>query len=235
VSERNSGSTTRNVVLELDGLQWATEKNAVEATLGRRAGVVGVTANPVAQTATVTYDPTQTTVEDLTGWIRNCGYHCRGESVPDHLCPSTVIPTASRPPARSTSSEHGHTGHTEHNRTAIRGRGGSPTGSEKMSGYDMAVMQTMESPSTTSGSPTSSNGQTGHDIAAIGGEDRMGSPSEVMGHGGHGEMSMASMIRDMRNRFLVAVVLGVVITLWSRIGRDVLGFTVPAPFGLRDS
>jgi P-type Cu2+ transporter len=38
----------------------------------------------------------------------------------------------------------------------------------------------------------------------------------------------------MRNRFLVAVVFGVVITLWSRIGRDVLGFTVAAPFGLRD-
>ena len=45
---------------------------------------------------------------------------------------------------------------------------------------------------------------------------------------------MASMVRDMRNRFLVAVVFGVVITLWSRIGRDVLGFTVAAPFGLRD-
>ncbi len=62
-----------------------------------------------------------------------------------------------------------------------------------------------------------------------------GTPAEVMGgHGGHGEMSMAAMIRDMRDRFLVAVVFGVVITLWSRIGRDVFGFTVAAPFGLRD-
>ncbi len=38
----------------------------------------------------------------------------------------------------------------------------------------------------------------------------------------------------MRNRFLVAVVLSVPILLWSPIGREVLGFTVPAPFGLRD-
>ncbi len=36
------------------------------------------------------------------------------------------------------------------------------------------------------------------------------------------------------NRFLVAVVFGVRITLWSRMGRDVLGFQVRAPFGLPD-
>jgi len=62
-----------SVVLELDGLQWATEKNAVEAVLRRRPGVTGVQANPVAQTATVTYDPGRTTIADLAGWVRNCG------------------------------------------------------------------------------------------------------------------------------------------------------------------
>jgi Cu2+-exporting ATPase len=55
-----------------------------------------------------------------------------------------------------------------------------------------------------------------------------------MGHGGHGSMSMADMVRDMRNRFLVALVLSIPILLWSPIGREVIGFTVPAPFGLRD-
>ena len=38
----------------------------------------------------------------------------------------------------------------------------------------------------------------------------------------------------MRNRFLVAAVFSVPILLWSPIGRNVLGFTVAAPFGLRD-
>ncbi|WP_242511606.1 copper-translocating P-type ATPase [Pengzhenrongella frigida] len=60
------------------------------------------------------------------------------------------------------------------------------------------------------------------------------SPHEVMGHGGHGGMSMDDMVRDMRRRFLVAAVLSVPILLWSPIGREVLGFGVPAPFGLRD-
>jgi Cu2+-exporting ATPase len=56
----------------------------------------------------------------------------------------------------------------------------------------------------------------------------------MMGHGGHGGMSMEAMVADMRNRFLVAAVLSVPVLLWSPIGREVLGFEVPAPFGLRD-
>jgi Cu2+-exporting ATPase len=60
------------------------------------------------------------------------------------------------------------------------------------------------------------------------------SPHEMMGHGGHEGMSMDDMVRDMRNRFLVALVLTAGITLWSPMGRDMLGFTAPTPFGLRD-
>jgi P-type Cu2+ transporter len=56
-----------------------------------------------------------------------------------------------------------------------------------------------------------------------------------MGHGGHhASMSMDSMVRDMRNRFIVAALLSIPILLWSPIGREVVGFAVPAPFGLRD-
>jgi Cu2+-exporting ATPase len=47
-------------------------------------------------------------------------------------------------------------------------------------------------------------------------------------------MSMADMVRDMRNRFLVALAFTALITLYSPMGRDLLGFTAPTPFGLRD-
>src|SRR5262249_55206209 len=60
------------------------------------------------------------------------------------------------------------------------------------------------------------------------------SPHEAMGHGGHAGMSMEAMVRGMRTRFLVAAVLSIPILLWSRIGRDVLGFEGAAPFGLSD-
>jgi Cu2+-exporting ATPase len=45
---------------------------------------------------------------------------------------------------------------------------------------------------------------------------------------------MDDMVRDMRNRFLVAALLSIPILLWSPIGREVIGFSIPAPFGLRD-
>jgi len=60
------------------------------------------------------------------------------------------------------------------------------------------------------------------------------SPHEMMGHGGQAGRSMEAMVADMRNRFLVAALLSVPILLWSSIGRNVLGFTAAAPFGLRD-
>ena len=61
------------------------------------------------------------------------------------------------------------------------------------------------------------------------------SPNDAMGHGSHhAGMSIADMAKDMRGRFLVAAVLSVPILLWSPIGRDVLGFRVVAPFGVRD-
>jgi len=62
----------------------------------------------------------------------------------------------------------------------------------------------------------------------------MTSPHDAMGHGGYAAVSMDAMVQDMRNRFLVAAALSVPILLWSSIGRQVLHFTVPAPFGLRD-
>ena len=157
-------------VLEVSGVQWASEKAVIETLLRRRPGVVAVEANPVAQTATVTYDPARTSIAELSGWIRDCGYHCQGQSVPHHVCDPLLEPTAAHP------------------------------------------RQPQPEP------------EVAHEV----------SPHEMMGHGGHGGMSMAAMVADMRNRFLVAAVLSIPVLLWSPIGREVLGFEVPAPFGLRD-
>jgi P-type Cu2+ transporter len=153
------------VVLHVGGLRFGSEKAVVESALGRRPGVLAVSANPSAQTASVTFDPEKTNLASLRRWVQECGYHCAGQSVPDHICDATAEPAAS--------AAHGH-------REALR------------------------------------------------------SPGEVMGHGGHAAMSMDAMVRDMRNRFLVAALLSIPILLWSAIGRQVLHFTVPAPFGLRD-
>jgi Cu2+-exporting ATPase len=149
------------VVLDVRGMLRASEKTVVDVVLGRRPGVLSVEANPVAQNATVRFDPSQTSVEELRDWVRDCGYHCAGQSVPHHVCDPLLEP-------------------------------GAPT----------------EPPM---------------DHAAMGGN-----------HGAHDDVTMASMVTDMRNRFLVAALFSIPIVMWSPIGRDVLNFSVAAPFGLRD-
>ncbi|MCP2247356.1 heavy metal translocating P-type ATPase [Lentzea aerocolonigenes] len=144
-----------SVVLDVSGLHYATEQNVVNAKLGRQPGVHHVEVNPAAQTATVHFDPDTTSVAQLRQWVVECGYHCAGQSVPNHICDPTAEPGA----------EH--------------------------------------------------------------------SPHEMMGHGGHAGMSMAAMVADMRNRFLVAVLFSIPIVLWSPIGTEVFGLHLPTPFGMR--
>jgi Cu2+-exporting ATPase len=185
-------------VLEVSGVQWATSKNVAEAVLSRRPGVLEVAVNPVAQTATVTYDPSRTSVAELAGWVRDCGYHCAGQSVPEHICDPLAEPAAH-------AGKHDHL-HATHAIPPV----------DHDSGHDHM----------------STRAATSHvDHAA----HAPMTPQHAMGHGGHhAAMSMDDMVRDMRNRFLVAALLSIPILLWSPIGREVIGFTVPAPFGLRD-
>ncbi|AII11179.1 heavy metal translocating P-type ATPase [Rhodococcus opacus] len=180
----------RTTVLEMGGLQWASSTASVEATLRRRPGVASVDANAVNQTATVTYDPEKTSVVELSKWVRDCGYHCAGRSVPGHVCDPMAEPTG---PAIE--AEHDH-------HAPVAEAPAEPAAQELRAGHEAPAGR---------------------------------SPQEMMGHGGgHAGMSMDDMVRDMRNRFLVALVLSIPIMLWSPMGRDMFGFTVPAPFGLRD-
>src|ERR671918_2477807 len=110
---RRGGSAT--AVLEASGMLRASEKAVVEAVIGRRPGVKEVEANPVAQTATVPYDPAETSVEELRQWVADCGYHCAGQSVPSHVCDPLLEPRPTaeprveeaRPPEHAPH-EHGH-------------------------------------------------------------------------------------------------------------------------------
>ncbi|MEO3799770.1 heavy metal translocating P-type ATPase [Nonomuraea sp. B1E8] len=82
-------------VLDVSGLQWATEQNVVRAVLSRRPGVVEVEVNPVGQAATVVFDPRVTSMAELRRWVEECGYHCAGQSVPSHVCDPMAEPDPS--------------------------------------------------------------------------------------------------------------------------------------------
>ena len=165
-AEMASTEPLRTVVLQTGGLRFGTESAVVEKVLGDRAGVATVEANPVSQTATVRFDPAATSVADLRRWVEECGYHCDGQSVPDHICDPLAEPGADA--------------HDQHERTTAE-RGGDPEGHE---------------------------------------------------HGGHAGMSMEAMVRDMRNRFLVAVAFTIPIVLWSMVGTELLGSELATPFDI---
>jgi Cu2+-exporting ATPase len=92
-------------VLDVSGVQWASEQNVVTAVLRRRPGVLSVEANPVAQSATVVFDPRRTSVAELRQWVAECGYHCAGQVVPSHVCDPLAEPD---PPAATVT--HGEPG-----------------------------------------------------------------------------------------------------------------------------
>ncbi len=153
------------VVLHVGGLHYASEKAVVERALGAQPGVRAVEANPVAQTATVEFDPDRTSVEELRRWVEECGYHCAGRSVPGHIC-DPLAQTEPLAPAH----DHAATDRADH--------------------------------------------ADGH------------------GQGGHAGMSMAAMVADMRNRFLVAVAFAIPIAIWSPLGKSLFGSRPPTPGGI---
>lgn len=82
---RRKRPPTATAVLHVGGLNYASEKAVVERALAAQAGVAAVEANPVAQTATVEFDPSATSIEQLKQWVEDCGFHCAGRSVPGHV------------------------------------------------------------------------------------------------------------------------------------------------------
>ncbi|WP_040815433.1 heavy metal translocating P-type ATPase [Nocardia concava] len=199
----------RTAVLDVRGLHWASQQGVVTAVLGRRPGVVAVEANPVAQTATVTFDPGLTSVADLREWVRECGLHCAGQSVPNHVCDPMAEPAGD------------HAGHAGMGHDTREGR-------DAHAGMDHGAHAGMDH-----------SAHAGMDHGAHAGMDHgahAGMDHAAMGHGGHaghGGMSMEDMARDMRNRFVVAAVFSVLVMLWSPMATDMFGWDLPVPFGMR--
>jgi Cu2+-exporting ATPase len=152
-------------ILDVHPMLFGSEKAVVEAVLGRRPGVERVEANPVAQTATVTYDPAKTSLAELRRWIQECGLHCAGQSVPEHICDPLMEPD---PPD----------GHGHHAATADTK---APPAQPEQHHRDTAAAPV--------------GGHVGHAPPAgehagdaTPAREALRSPHEMMGHGGHGAM-----------------------------------------------
>jgi Cu2+-exporting ATPase len=113
--------TRSTVVLHVGEQYRGSEKLVVEKALGSRPGVIEAEANPAAQTATVTYDPQLTSVEELRRWVEESGFECAGCNVPGCICDPRQEPSVPQPAldhaAMARADEpagHGEGGHSGH-------------------------------------------------------------------------------------------------------------------------
>ncbi|TIP12257.1 cation-translocating P-type ATPase [Mesorhizobium sp.] len=76
----------RKVNLEVRDLVGMMDFAAVEKRLAALPGVASVAMNAGSTTATIEFDERRTSPQALAREIEACGFHCRGEVVPRHLC-----------------------------------------------------------------------------------------------------------------------------------------------------
>ncbi len=210
----------KEVVLEAGGLLRGSSAPALETFLRRHPGVHHAEANYLSETVTVGYEEATISETEIRRLIEECGYHCRGEVLPKHVCaPEPGAAVEPRPPmltpgtpAAPGAGEHaGHAmppahppEHGEHPAPAAAGAGAPAM---EHAGHAM---------------PGPGEG------GAAAGE--MAQMAHAMGHGGG--MSMEEMVRDMRNRFYVTFVLAILVALYSPLASEVFGIRLPALFGI---
>jgi Cu2+-exporting ATPase len=96
----------KTTVLEVGGMLSVLDHRGVEKQLKGISGVNAASVNIATSNAVVEYDETITNVEALRAKIIECGYHCRGEVLPNHVCEVPLAATRAM--------EHGGYGHAEH-------------------------------------------------------------------------------------------------------------------------
>ena len=103
--------------LEVGELISSLSAAGVQRQIAALPGVHHVDVNYVAGSATVHYDETKVTLETIRQRIVECGYHCRGEMLPAHVC----LPEA------HVHAHDAHAGHAAHGDHAAAPAGMAPT------------------------------------------------------------------------------------------------------------
>ena len=181
----------KSVVIEVAGLLSVLSAAGVQKKLRQMPGVHHADVNYVSQSATVHYDESRLTLEELKRKVVECGYHCRGEMLPAHVCEPATL--AHDDQAAQAHVMHDHASHAKHAHAHAEAKPAMPkAGSASDSAHAM------------------------HDMM------------QDMGHAPG--MSMQDMARDMRNRFLVALIFSIPVMLYSPMGKMLGDFSTP--FGL---
>jgi Cu2+-exporting ATPase len=196
--------TMKTVVLSIEGMMSICDGLGVEKRLLNYPGIHDIEANFLTGTATVKYDESKLTLEEIKKLISECSYHCSGEQVPAHISKPLDPPPDS------------------HSAAAYKRRSSSAT-----------QLQLKEEVSPHTSSTTHKEVSTEHerhDKAPEMGSQQATAISHEMGHGG--QMSMEEMVRDMRRRFIVALVLAIPVFIYSPLFTQVFKIQAPLPLGI---
>lgn len=115
----------KSVILCVHGMLCSGDGPVVEKRLSKHPAIHKVEANYLNCTATIHYDETAITLQEIKDLVGECGFHCSGESLPEHVCKS----------GNPTSKHHDHSGHTmTETHSEHSGHGEAPT-MEKHTGH----------------------------------------------------------------------------------------------------
>jgi P-type Cu2+ transporter len=170
------------VVVSIDGMMSICDGLGVEKRLLNHPGIEGVEANFLTGTATVKYDESKVTLEEIKKLISECSYHCSGQQVPAH------ISKPSDPPDNHSAA------------ASYQSRSNADPQLQLKEGV---------SPHTSSTTTHKEVSTEEHERHVKAGVESRAAMEHEMGHGGDGQMSMEEMVRDMRRRFIVALVLAI--------------------------
>lgn len=184
--------------IEVGDLVSTLSATGVEKQLSTLPGVHHVNVNYVAGSATVHYDESRIELETIRQRVIDCGYHCRGELLPAHVCASKEHKTAG----------------DAHSRHAGRTMPGGDSGTELRAPLKVVP---------------AAHGD--HDSHGGHGDPSASGKADMMHDMGHAPgMSMDDMAKDMRNRFLVALLFAIPVFLYSPMGQMFGDFATP--FGI---
>jgi len=216
----------KETTVQIDGMMSIFDDTGIEKQIKRRDGVLSVNANFLSGSATIAYDETRVAPDDIKTFIADCGYHCRGEVVPAHVC------EPHQPSGTQSVRAMEHQGHAVSQ---------SPTLSAVKSNEEIIKADAHSMRSVVRPADEKAKAETRKPASGAKVEDRAGHKAEEMARDkaemaqemGHsmGE-SMDAMVSDMRRRFFVTLPLAVFIYLYAPIFQRITGIVLPTPFGV---
>lgn len=202
----------KEVVLCVHNMLCVEDGRGIEKRLGKHPGILKVEANFLNCTASIHYNESKISLPDIKALIGECGYHCPGESVPDHVY------TPDDPPHAGHHDGHAATIRTS-NAETVRPPAALDTHHKT---HDHHAEQKPCVPVHGEHAPHASHAPA-----------QAGEMSDMAHETGHGAgMNMEAMVTGMRRRFFVALALTIPVFLYSPLFYRLFGIELQTPFGV---